>query len=525
MHMLPRLLRRSIGTLLAALLVACGAPDSSGAIPTPPAAPAPQEEPTTVPRPVFDERTRQGYMTLVLLQGTVVAAEDLAVRAQSGEIEGFSALGQMIGVGALLKSVDEALAEEAPAAALETAWADARAIVPDVGFLMARWSDQELQAADIPAELAPITERIEQMLARAEDDLSGAYAVEATELRRLREEAMADLRERLRATPEPEAPTPTPAPAALPPGATRQEPLPLASEVRLPTWAVTVTEVLRGDEAAQAIAAANSFNEPPGEAMTYVLLTVQVQNIGTEQEAQSPSMGVRVRLTGAANRLYDSASVVVPEPLEGELFPGGAAVGQMAFEVPADETNLLALITERFSFDETQRYVAIDTGAQMTPDPAAVAVSASDVGQRREMPAQPGESVTTSAWEVTLLETVRGAEAAERIAQANQFNDPPEPGSEYVLVRLRARAVGDKSPDTPRSMDGAAVKITGERNVVYEHPSVVEPEPALDGEVYVGGIVEGWVALSVTEGEQGLTLIFEPLFSLDDDAVRFLALE
>ncbi|MFO7169891.1 MAG: hypothetical protein DIU80_017860 [Chloroflexota bacterium] len=525
MHAVSHLPHRIIGALLAALLVACGTPAPPNAVPAPSTAPAPTAVPTAPARPAFDEQTRQGYMTLVLLQGSVVTAEDLATRVQSGELDGFGALGQMIAVGVLLKAVDEALAEDAPAAALETAWEEARTIAPDVGALMARWSDQELSAAEIPAELAPITERVEQMLATAERDLSAVYAVDAAELRQLREEAMAGLREQLRATPEPAEPEPTPEPATLPPGATRQDPLPLATEVRLSTWAVTVTEVLRGDEAVQAIAAANSFNEPPGEGMTYVLLTLQVQNIGVEQEAQSPRFGVRVRLTGAANRLYDSASVVVPQPLEGELFPGGATVGQIAFEVPENETNLLALITESFSFDDTQRYVAIDSGARIVPDQAAMAVRATDIGRRREMPARPGETVTTGAWEVTLLEAVRGAEAADRIAQANSFNEPPEPGREYVLARLRVRAVGDESPDTPRSVDGAAVRITGERSVVYDRPPVVEPEPALDGEVYVGGTVEGWVALSVAEGEQGLMLIFEPLFSFDDDAVRFLALE
>jgi hypothetical protein len=53
----------------------------------------------------------------------------------------------------------------------------------------------------------------------------------------------------------------------------------------------------------------------------------------------------------------------------------------------------------------------------------------------------------------------------------------------------------------------------------------VEPAPALGGEIYVGGVTEGWVALSVAAGEQGLALIVEPLFSFDDDALRFLALE
>jgi hypothetical protein len=509
-----------LSILLTLLLAACGAPAPSSSTTVPSAAPAP----SAVPRPTFDEQTRQGYMSLVLLQGSVIATEDLATRVQSGELDGLGALGQLLGIGMLVQAVDTSLAEDVPTPVLQAAWTDARAITPDLRSVLARWSDQNLTAAEIPAEVAPISARVEQMLTLAERDLSGAYDIDVAELRRLRENVMADLRERLRATPEPEPATPTPEPVTLPPGATRLTPLPLATEVRLPTWAVTVTEVLRGDDAAQAIATANPFNAPLEAGMAYVLLTLEVQNIGTEQAAQSPAIGVRARLTGSSNHLYGNAPVVVPQPLEGELFPGGATIGQVAFAVPADETNLLALITESFSGDD-QRYVAIDPGAQIAPDPAAMAVTTTDVGQRRDAPATVGETVTTSAWEVTLLETVRGAQAAELIEQANQFNDPPEPGTEYVLVRLRVRAIGSENPDTPRSVDSLAVKITGEQNVVYETPSVVEPEPALGGEIYVGGVTEGWVALSVAEGEQGLTLIVEPGFSFDDDALRFLALE
>lgn len=520
-------LRAIAAALLAALLIACGAPAPSAAVPTgaPATVMSPTAEPTaTAARPAFDEDVRRGYMALVLLQGSVVAIDDLAARAQSGEATGFTALGQLIGVGAILQAVDEALAEDAPAPALETAWADARAIVPDLRALLGRWSDQQLTAAEVPAELSPIAERVEQVLAAAERDLSGAYAIDEAELRRMREQAMVDLRERLRATPEPEVPTPTPEPAALPPGATRQDPLPLDTEVRLSTWAVTITEVLRGDAAAQAIAEANPFNDPPAAGVEYVLLTLSVANIGTEAEAQSPAFGVRVRLTGASNQAYSSAPLVVPQPPEGELFPGGAASGQLAFAVPAGESELLALVTEGLSLDDARRYVALEPGARVEPDAAALAAAPTDVGQRREAPARLGETITAGVWEVTLLEVVRGADAAARIAEANRFNDPPEAGTEYVLARLRVRAIGPEEPEAPRAVDTVSVRVTGARNVVYDRPTVVAPEPALSGEAYVGGVIEGWVALSVAEGEQGLALVFEPLFSLGDDT-RYLALE
>ena len=76
-----------------------------------------------------------------------------------------------------------------------------------------------------------------------------------------------------------------------------------------------------------------------------------------------------------------------------------------------------------------------------------------------------------------------------------------------------------------RHIDGGFLKITGEKNVVYEKPSVVAPAPELDAHLFPGGTTEGWEILNVATGEQKLALIFEPLFSFSDDETRFLAIE
>ena len=45
-----------------------------------------------------------------------------------------------------------------------------------------------------------------------------------------------------------------------------------------------------------------------------------------------------------------------------------------------------------------------------------------------------GEHVVGDTWELWIIESVRGEEALRRIKEANQFNDDPEPGMEFVLV-------------------------------------------------------------------------------------------
>ncbi|NNJ11940.1 hypothetical protein EKD04_016525 [Chloroflexales bacterium ZM16-3] len=335
------------------------------------------------------------------------------------------------------------------------------------------------------------------------------------------------------ATPEPtatEVPTATPEPTATPvpaePGTSRSAPLPLGTEIRFTDWAVTIMGVTRGGEASAAIIGANQFNDPAPEGWQYILATLKLTNISADQDAKSVLFGVDLRATGARNILYSRTSVVVPQPLEGEIFPEGAAEGQIAFLVPADETNLMFFVAESFSFDvDARRFVAIDDAAAVSPDPTLDSVAPTDAGTKRSDPAPLGTTTVSAAWEITVFEVVRGADAAQRITEANQFNDPAPEGQEYILARVQARSLGDGDPDAAANIDQIAFKVTGAANVIYDRPSVVTPDPQLGSYLFPGGQAEGWVVLQAPVGEAGLALVYAPIFEFSDANVRFLSLE
>jgi hypothetical protein len=329
------------------------------------------------------------------------------------------------------------------------------------------------------------------------------------------------------ATPEPTATiAPTATPQAAEPGTSRSSPLALGSELRFEHWAVTITGVARGDDAAHAIAGANQFNEPAPEGWQYLLAGLTLTNISTEQEAKSVLFGVDLRVTSDRNVLYSRASVVVPQPLEGELFPEGSAEGQIAFLVPADEANLMFYVAESFSFDlDGRRFVAIDEGASIGPDSTLAKIAPTDAGAQRNSPAALGTTAVSEEWELTVLEIFRGAEAAQRITEANQFNEPAPEGQEYIIARVRARYLGGDDPDAAASIDQNAFKITGAANVIYDRPSVVAPVPQLEAHLFPGGEAEGWTVVLAPIGEAGLTLVYEPLFEFGSENLRFLGLE
>lgn len=317
---------------------------------------------------------------------------------------------------------------------------------------------------------------------------------------------------------------PTEAPVTNEPGVSRSNPLPLGTELRFETWSVTISQVERGDTALQAITQANQFNEVPADGFEYLLVSLKITNIGKEQKAQNVTFAADVRVTGERNILYSSASVVSPKVFEGELFPEGSAEGQIAFAVPVNEKNLMFYVNENFSIDSNAaRFIAIDDGAKVVPPADLANIQPTDIGSDRSKPAKLGETIVTEVWETKVLEVLRGEEAVKRITEANQFNEAAPEGQEYIAVKVHVRYIDQEQADQVGSANSSLFRVTGEKQVVYDRPSVVPPIPELDANLFPGGEAEGWVVVSVATGEQGISFVFQPLFSFSDADVRYLA--
>ncbi len=150
-------------------------------------------------------------------------------------------------------------------------------------------------------------------------------------------------------TPGPAATRPagTPGGTAVPatnrPGGTRAAAVRLGSSVVVEeTWRISVVSVNR--DALAALEATASLLDPPAADERFVLVTVKVENVSKDDEAQSIA-DYQFEMTGSRNRLYsgfDEASCgLIGEALSADLFPGGQASGDVCFKIPRDETNLL----------------------------------------------------------------------------------------------------------------------------------------------------------------------------------------
>jgi hypothetical protein len=176
------------------------------------------------------------------------------------------------------------------------------------------------------------------------------------------------------------------------------------------------------------------------------------------------------------------------------------------------------------SFDEDRfRYVALDEGASLGVPPELKDIKATDLGTDRSNPAPMGETVTSEDWQVTILEVMRGEEALAKIMEANEFNEAPAEGMEYFLARVHIRYIS--TIDDSMYIDSTDFQATGDKNVLYEIPFVVEPEPILDIALFPGGEFAGWVVMQASQGETGLIAVFNPLLDFSGENKRYLSLE
>ncbi|HTY61965.1 MAG TPA: hypothetical protein VMG30_06875 [Acidobacteriota bacterium] len=125
-------------------------------------------------------------------------------------------------------------------------------------------------------------------------------------------------------------------------------------------------------------------------------------------------------------------------------------------------------------------------------------------------------SVYTNIYDITItvLETVRGNAAMDRLKAASPDVKAPESGFEYVLARIKfdfkGRYVSDNLPFALGDEPLQWVALSGSDLTEYARVSVTVPKPALVGRIKPGSSMEGWVAFAVRQKDSKPVMVFDP---------------
>jgi hypothetical protein len=316
--------------------------------------------------------------------------------------------------------------------------------------------------------------------------------------------------------------TATPTPTATPRlGESRSRPLPSEAVVRSGDWQAQVLDFKRGVEAAQLIREANQFNRPVPEGKEYVLLKVRVKSLHTAGQAHG-LLGGNFSLTGERLLHYLPAGVVPPQPrLAIQLSPGDETEGWIVYAIDAGEDRLIAEF-EQLGSNASPVFIALQPGTTINIDPALADLAPSAAGRTHEEAARLGDTLIADDWQITVLEALYGDRAFQMVQAASRHNDPPAVGMEYLAVRTRVKNLDLR--DRITLLNNRFFKTLGDRNVLYAAPPVAVPEPKLEGFLYPGGEVEGWVILQIGQGEGDVQVVFEPWYDTQHVNRRYIAL-
>ena len=317
-------------------------------------------------------------------------------------------------------------------------------------------------------------------------------------------------------TPAPPSPTPSPL------GSSRINPYPRTDMVSVPDWSFQILEVKRGEDARAAIQAENMKQEPAPEGSEYLLLRLYVKCISEIGSATFPDANFIITgnsLLGYPAYAWQGISRTLQLGGYDLLTTGDEFETWVSYIIPENENGLILVFDDPIFLDGNDvRYVAIDDEASIGVPSELANIQPNDIGKEQTAPAHLNEKIITEDWELTVLEVVRGADAQEKIQEANAYIPwYPKDAVEAVAMKLRVRYI-NQADRISLFEPYFLVRLNGVDNF-DQFPFF--PIPSIKAWFFPGGEREGWIAHSqVPVGETDFDLLFnlygdERYFSLE----------
>jgi hypothetical protein len=159
---------------------------------------------------------------------------------------------------------------------------------------------------------------------------------------------------------------------------------------------------------------------------------------------------------------------------------------------------------------------------QVTPTP--IPASEVDEAGTREVPYLPHTAVPLSDdWTIVVVDITPDAE--QMIMAENQFNDPPEPGTQFFVARISATYKGSTSDQFDASYRLRVVGPTSVSYSTFENSCGVIPDEITSAEVFAGGTIEGNVCWAVKDEDAEELVMYDNPFTFDDVERVFLSLD
>ena len=275
----------------------------------------------------------------------------------------------------------------------------------------------------------------------------------------------------------------------------------------------------------------NRFNDPPADGNIFTIARVRVQNVGGDANSENELSKFDFALVGSSAVKFSTlehSCGVIPDNLNVSLFLGGIGEGNVCFEIPQSETDLI-LIYEPSRDAAGRRWMTltnpVSVEAARVVDTSLEPSPGQEIGHFRTNPIPPGMAVESGdGFTFTVVSATFNATAA--VMNENPFSDPPADGNIFTIARVRVQNVGGDA-NSEINLSYSDFALVGSSAVKFSwlgHSCGLLIPDELDVSLFPGGIGEGNVCFEIPQSETDLILIYEPLFSLDAADRRWMKL-
>lgn len=267
-------------------------------------------------------------------------------------------------------------------------------------------------------------------------------------------------------------------------------------------WSIAIHEVITGDAASEAVAAAHWSNASIRDGMQFVLVRLTATNQGSRaQIIQNGDFGI----TGDNALLYRFVDVQPPDPiLHGSVNPGESLEGWIVSASAAGEGNLcLVFDSLTITGNWADAVIALDAGASIA-DVAGRVQEPNDAGRSIDAPAAVGETVATDEWVITIHSVIEGQAVYDLFPpedyRTTALGDTFQAGLPF-WIGLEVTITDNRTGGGPGFFPaGAFLPVDAADSVFIEALLLTPPDPTVVGGYHPGGSRSGWMLISMPVG-------------------------
>lgn len=284
-------------------------------------------------------------------------------------------------------------------------------------------------------------------------------------------------------------------------------------------WKLTLSQLVRGADAAAQIAAVSDQNTAPPDGFDYLLFQVNATNAGQEPTWIDYD---DFAVMGSSGLVHRSLEQMPPDPmLQAAVEPGASTSGWVVGEIESDDQSPVVLFDPRIlSGLWADQVIAIAAGASF-PSTGVQPQDVNDTGASPTTPATANQPMVTADWVLELQQAVFGQDVYDRTDFRTQAVGDSDPSFIPNWAAIEVTVTNNRGGSAVSHFPATAFSLAySDGSEVLDVSRLTPPLPDVSGDYLPGASFTGWAAFERPADFSGTLVRFQS-FRTDED-VRYL---